>query len=194
MSSGHSELHPVILMQHHSKMHCLPKKNTRKDWPSCLCLLRDAHCRWLQLDIVAYRPLVAFKESYGSHWYYGDIFAYQEGVGRSMSQELPFVRLGGVKPLGFSNMWRPNSRCPWVSWAKWKDLEMELKWSHLMSVISVYQILYDLQRLEGVYLSIFICFYNHMTPTLATIVVNVSDVYLCAGSLQQVFTFLQRLQ
>ena len=90
----------------------------------------------------------------------GDVFPYL--VGRSWSpgttsmwpQELPCVRLCGVKPLGFSKMWRkPNSRCPRPS------VSSNWRWNssdhNLMLVISVYQILYDLRFLEGVYLFIF---------------------------------------
>lgn len=188
MSSGHSELHSshfdANIIPTYICIAC-PRKITRKDWPSCLCLLSDAHCNLLQLDLVAYRPLVAL-------WHLMAMFFHPSrkelvtnlGPVRC-PKELPFVRLCGVKPLGFSKMWRkPNSRCPsrlqgFMGQAKgfiksfmicspWKESVKESTCSY--SVGSTIR----------------------WIRTLAEIVVNVSDVYLCAGSLQQVF--LQRLQ
>ena len=133
MSSGHSELHPLPQnTQHHQRVEsfaaasfqiCIacPRKIPGKTGPvACACYgmpIADGYnwtlwhtVLWLHLlnnhniQNMAYTGIMAmcfhvFLDPYpGRSW--------------SMSQELPFVRLGGVKHLDFSNMWkRPNCRC-----------------------------------------------------------------------------------
>lgn len=115
MSSGHSELHSS-----HSDANIIPiyaSLAPKKNHQERLAKLPGLAIRCsLQSATIGRCGIPSTWLHYGVKWRCFSIPGRKESVTWTASmwpQELPFLRLCGVKPLGFSKMWRkPNSRCP----------------------------------------------------------------------------------